>query len=186
MNFAGGTRVDAFVYSPQLTKYAGTTYSGLMHVTDWLPTMMTWASLKFTAEPGYELDGFDQSEAMRLGEKYNARENLVYNMYSNVDEEDFDIYSNANVAVRNKQYKLIHSYVDNYCSEWYTASEVADSDDNLAYDGINRCGQEQSMEGTYVTMMFDLVNDPYETTDLFNNTAYASVKVCGNIYPQFW
>lgn len=170
--------MDAFVYSNKLSKYAGTTYSGLMHVSDWFPTMLSMAGIKYTASSGMELDGVDQSDAMKLGDKYNARETMVYNMYLNVDDEDFDIYSNANVAVRNKQYKLIHAYVNNYCADWYTATELADSDDAVEYNGVNYCGQVQAMNGTFSTMLFDLLNDPYETNDLFSNSAYSSIKVC--------
>lgn len=177
--------MDAFIYSNKLSKYSGTTYSGLMHVTDWFPTMLTMANIKFTPSAGMELDGVDQSDAMKLGDKYNARETMVYNMYMNVDDEDFDIYTNSNVAVRNKQFKLIHAYTDNYCADWYTVSEESDNDDNVAYNGYNYCGQTQSLEGNYVTMLFDLVNDPYETTDLFSDSAYASVKVCGLIFDLY-
>jgi arylsulfatase B len=39
--FEGGTKVDAFIYSPLLpSDVVGTVYSNLFHVTDWFPTLL--------------------------------------------------------------------------------------------------------------------------------------------------
>jgi len=112
--YEGGVRVNAFIYSPLLSKYAGTIYSGLFHVSDWFPTLLGFGDISFTAKSDKTLDGIDQSTAMTVG--YNMpddypREYLLYNMYTNVStQSQFDIYNNSPVAIRNTRYKLLHAY----------------------------------------------------------------------------
>ena len=56
----GGTKVDAFVYSPLLeARSKGASYPNLMHVTDWFPTIvdMAGAGGRYASRVGYELDG---------------------------------------------------------------------------------------------------------------------------------
>jgi len=63
--FEGGTKVDAFISSPLLNAYAGTTYNGLMHITDWFPTILELSGVDYVAKNGYELDGVSQVKAMK-------------------------------------------------------------------------------------------------------------------------
>lgn len=60
--FEGGTRVDAFIYSPLLpSTVTGSSYSGLMHVSDWFPTILDLAGVTtFKSKKGYEMDGISQ------------------------------------------------------------------------------------------------------------------------------
>ncbi len=187
-------------------------------------------------------DGYDQSEAMANPNSTSPRQYLLYNLYNNVSSENFDVYKNAPVAMRNAQYKLIHAYTGNPGSKWYKAegelqravvvccmqfvlyvvlikiciddiyveveidgvvyicvqfqeaisdqvrdfstfitctfflstATVGNDDDISTYTS---CSQASSLIGVYETMLFDLVNDPYETTDLFADETYADVKV---------
>ena len=57
----------AFIYGPAVPESArGTTYNGLMHITDWLPTLMHVVTDNSWTGPrsGYKLDGKDQWDAM--------------------------------------------------------------------------------------------------------------------------
>ncbi|CAM9787282.1 unnamed protein product [Hapterophycus canaliculatus] len=49
-NWEGGTKVPAFVYSPSHIPHElwGTEYEGLMHVTDWLPTLAAAAGIELS------------------------------------------------------------------------------------------------------------------------------------------
>ncbi|CAN0131383.1 unnamed protein product [Scytosiphon promiscuus] len=62
-NWEGGTRVPAFVYSrshiPE--ELWGTEYEGLMHVTDWLPTLAAAAGIELSGSRG-DLDGVNHWE----------------------------------------------------------------------------------------------------------------------------
>ena len=51
---------------------------------------------------------------------------------------------------------------------WYTSAEVFLNDDDLTMFGT--CTQSQSWVGDYTYYLFDLENDPYETTNLYDTT----------------
>ena len=45
LGWNGGVKATAFIHSNLLSSSVrGTTYTGLMHVTDWLPTLMNVAT----------------------------------------------------------------------------------------------------------------------------------------------
>ena len=57
--------VESFIYSPILPESVrGGRYEGLYHVSDWFPTILGMVNVKFTPKTGFELDGFDQYEAL--------------------------------------------------------------------------------------------------------------------------
>jgi hypothetical protein len=57
----GGVKVDSFIYSPLLSSSVqGTDYTGIMHVTDWFPTMLELADISYIPTHGYYLDGVSQ------------------------------------------------------------------------------------------------------------------------------
>jgi len=62
--YEGGVRGTAFVWSEALFgRYPqGRIYNGLSHITDWLPTMLSWTNTTTPSPlPGFELHGFDLS-----------------------------------------------------------------------------------------------------------------------------
>ena len=103
--FEGGVKVDSFVYSsssvlvPESAR--GSSYDGIMHVSDWFPTLLDLAGLAADFQPasGFELDGYSQAAAIVNNNNNgdNPREFLLYNMYYNVDKEDFNTNENAPV-----------------------------------------------------------------------------------------
>lgn len=118
---SGGVRVDSFLYSPLIpSSLQGTSYDGIMHVSDWFPTVLDLAGVHYKAKEGYELDGVNQKDGWVKGSDYNRREYLLYNIYYNVHGEKFSVDSNAPLAIRNSQYKLIHAFSDTgTTSGWY-------------------------------------------------------------------
>ena len=60
--FSGGIRGAAFVTSPLLTQ-TGVEYTGLLHLSDWMATLVNLAGGDVT---DLDLDGFDVWEAIRL------------------------------------------------------------------------------------------------------------------------
>ena len=171
--FDGGLRVDSFIYSSGLIadEYVGTTYSNLMHVSDWFPTILSLAGISYTAPSGYELDGYDHSDAI-FGDADAPRSLLLYNIYYNfTDGEDYDDFSsNIVFAIRNKKYKLVHAYDDAY--HVYDYEDELDADDLL--ETSDGCGF--SAAGTYTKYLFDMENDPYETTNLYGDDTYSEVS----------
>ena len=172
--YEGGTKVDAFIQSPLIPKKLhGTTYEGLMHVSDWFPTILDLAGIDYTPDDDYKLDGVSQKIGFKYGESSNPREYMLYNYYTNVDaRSDFNLNMNAPAAIRDQQFKLIHAFTDNSLSDWYDSDDR--NDDDAAIDESGTCSQSDAMSGTYTKYFFDLKNDPYETTNLYDDDDYQS------------
>eukprot|EP01034_Spumella_vulgaris_P027418 gene27418-34131_t len=174
--FEGGTKVDAFVYSPLLPAAAvGTSYAGLMHVSDWLPTLLGLAGVSFSARDGYALDGVDQSAAIQSANlKSSPREFLLYNAYTNVQDRNFDLNVNGSVAVRNGRYKLMHGYSGGASAMWFEGNLL---NDGAEYDaGDTSCSQLQALDGTFGRFLFDLWEDPSELRNLYGSESLADVQ----------
>ena len=56
--YEGGVRVPAFIHSPKYVKNPGRIYDNLVHITDWLPTIMHLINF----EDFSSIDGIDQYE----------------------------------------------------------------------------------------------------------------------------
>jgi arylsulfatase A-like enzyme len=172
--FEGGTKVDAFVYSPLLaSSQQGTQFNGLMHVSDWFPTILEMTGVPYTPRSGYELDGVSQLQAWSTG--VPARTEMLYNSVHNVKNKGFDMMTNGWFAVRNEQYKLAHYFNSAYYAQWYDpATQNADDGES----NISECAATSSyaFDGDFTYALFDLVNDPYEKVNLYDDAKYASVK----------
>jgi arylsulfatase A-like enzyme len=162
--FEGGIKVDSFIYSPLLSN-TGTTYSGLMHISDWFPSILALSQITYTPSSGYELDGVSQIDGWKG--KSTPRTTMLYNMYTNISDYNFNIWTNGSFAVRDARFKLMHTYDDKNYGAWYTSDELLEDDDDLDTD--NRCAQ-QFLKGKFTYWLFDLQNDPYETTNLYTST----------------
>ena len=104
----GGVRVPAFVHSPLLPEAAlGTEFSGLFHITDWIPTLVGGLLNRtdlLEALPTGGLDGVDQWAALK-GERANAhpRQEVLLNI------DNFNMTSMLyHAAIRVGKWKLVH------------------------------------------------------------------------------
>jgi len=185
--FEGGTKVDAFVYSPLFAdEVHGSEYNGLFHVTDWFPTILGMAGVEYTPEEGYELSGYDQSSSMAsLKDNDSPRTSMLYNYYYNPADPNVatkNFWTSVPCAVRNGQYKLMHTYdASDFSGQWYDASSAEEDDDkNLElYQG---CTQETSQSGAFTYYLFDLENDPNETTNLYDSDDKDITTVKNKLY----
>jgi arylsulfatase A-like enzyme len=170
--FEGGIKVDSFIYSPKL-KSGGTTYDGLMHVSDWFPTMLALAGITYTPDSEHSLDGVNQVDGW-LNVR-TPRDTLLYNYYTALTDYSFNIWYNGTFAVRDERFKLMHTYDDSLYGAWYNPTDIVDTDEELTED--NRCAQ-QFLSGDFTYWLFDLQEDPYETTNLYDSTdeIYTSAK----------
>ena len=166
--FEGGTKVDSFLYSKDLIDEAkqGTFYENLMHITDWFPTILSLADISYEAPDDYALDGYDQSAAI-FDDGDVPRDALVYNMYYNVSSaKDFDdFYTNVQFAVRIGDYKLIHAYSNSY--QVYDYDDIISQDDGFSDETAGEC--DWQFKGSYTKYLFNIKDDPYETTDLYDD-----------------
>lgn len=172
--FEGGTKVDAFIYSEAIDPvYRNQNFSDLMHVSDLFPTILDLVGIDYTSTS--KLDGISHATSMLSNSSTAARTEMLYNAYYNADNEFFVITENATIAVRGSRYKLMHAFVDNSYSGWTSPyAELEDDDGVLTPRG---CNQEGALTGTFVKMLFDLQEDPYETNNLYDNDDYSLIKV---------
>jgi arylsulfatase B/arylsulfatase I/J len=78
--YEGGVKVDSFLYNAKLPKgVEGSTYSGLMHVSDWFPTILDLAGIHYKPDDDYKLDGVSQKIGFKYGESSNPRDFMLYN-----------------------------------------------------------------------------------------------------------
>jgi len=174
--FEGGIKVDSFIYSPLLGD-GGTIYNGLMHVSDWFPTILALTGVSYVAEDGYEFDGVNQLDGW-MGNG-NPRSALLYNMYQSIADYNFDIWTNGSFAVRDGRYKLMHTYDDPLYGDWYSVDSVIEDDDEL--DSSDRCAQ-QFVKGKFTYWFFDLLEDPYETSNLYSSTNQLHTMAKAKLY----
>lgn len=128
-------------------------------------------------EEGYELDGVNHV-GFWFGtepEGTNARDYILYNYFYNVKDYFFDMWKNGSFAVRNSKYKLMHTHDSTTYGNWFAYDDKIDNDDSLAE---SFCSQSLAMTGDFTYFLFDLENDPYETTNIydFGSTATEDAK----------
>ena len=129
--FEGGTKVESFVYSPLFSsKVQGSTYSNVFHVSDWFPTILDMASVKYSPKSKYALDGVSHYDAMVDG-KDAPRDYMLYNYYYDASDSKKDLWSGQAMAIRNDRYKLMHTYESPSAAAWYSASEAMKYDDDF-------------------------------------------------------
>ena len=80
--FEGGTRVPTFVLGPpHLLPGTGLVSTALLHISDWMPTLLKVAGYQGDPSRDLQLDGVDQSEALLTGQ--SVRQEMVYNLKNN-------------------------------------------------------------------------------------------------------
>jgi arylsulfatase A-like enzyme len=193
--FEGGSKVDAFIYSPTLlAEESSTLYSNLFHVSDWFPTILDMAGISYESADGYALDGVSHYAALTGDSSDAPRTTMLYNAYAKVLGTDgnysWDLENGAQFAIRGAQYKLVHTYNGS------TLVQLIENDEELSDDAtitVNQdCKQGDIPVGSYQVCsfvaqllivvsliyvffglqqyLFDLINDPYETTNLIDAT----------------
>ena len=135
--FEGGIKVDSFIYSSKLMS-GGSVYTGLMHISDWFPTILALAGIVYEADADHPLDGVNQIDGWL--EKSTPRDSILYNMYVALTDYDFDIWYNGSFAVRDSRFKLMHTYNDTDYGAWYSPDTLIDTDEDL--DSDSRCAQQ--------------------------------------------
>ena len=115
----GGVKATAIVHSTLLSsKMKGKTYDGLMHVTDWYPTLMNIATdgkWGGQAQSGLALDGVDMFKSLTKG-KDSPREEIIH------------YHDGTSSVIQQGDYKLYTKYdEESVTSVLYTFKEDEDS-----------------------------------------------------------
>lgn len=169
--FEGGVRVHGFLYSRQLlhTHLAGTEFKGLMHISDWLPTILS--AIGHSGSIPKDIDGIDQWAAIQ-GTVSAPREILMHNYdawttKTNGTEEFLAPLAGARGAVRVGHMKLI---ANEYALPWYSPRQVdvENEEDTSEEDFMYLQDCEHTPNDGINTFLFNITEDPNETTDLKN------------------
>jgi hypothetical protein len=191
----GGSKANSWAHSPLLPT-TGVEIDGLMHVTDWVPTLVELAGGS-VSDP--DLDGYSQVD-MILNGGPSKRPNMMYNM----DREfEFGLPIFGEIAARNTQYKLIWGFpgqgdgwgydgvdfiynIDSYIEAAEIYINQTYSTDRRRGGPYERTKEQSSIINGYVNsvhvtddemkagtghmLLFDLINDPEERNDLIDST----------------
>lgn len=161
--FEGGLRVPAFVSSPLLpADSTGNTYSGLMHVSDWLPTIMHLARI----ETPSDIDGVNQWHAIAAAStgvnKKSPRSEILHNVdywrYPSVDS--LQKMSNPRAAIRSSDMKLIVHHWD--MPKYVCPADTLDD----GIDGLDDCAEPPGDD--LENFLFNITADPTEEVNLFS------------------
>ena len=156
----GGLKGVGFVHSP-LIEHRGTVNSGLIHISDWFPTILELAGGNTT---GLNLDGFDVWKTIINGEP-SPRQEIILNINPQAEKRGFRLNisnfdNRVQAAIRVGNWKLITgmpSYSDK-SSSWIAAPE--DTDIHSIYE------TDPKLKNIW---LFDISSDPLEKTDLFES-----------------
>ena len=152
--FEGGVRAAAFLWGPMLpAAVQGTTYTGMLHLADWLPTLMHVATDgKWTPDSlPNPIDGHDAWDAITTG-RASPRTELLHNYAAS-----------GTSALRMGEYKIITGQKD---AEWTPVPDslwVAMANSSRALSAtVRNC----NCAGNRCNYLFHIASDPTETTNL--------------------
>jgi len=138
----GGTRVHSFVHYQQLPQTAkGGVYKGLMHISDWLPTLLSATGIGYNSSSDGHLDGVDQWDNIRELNRTSPRTSLIYNIdrWETITDNDTGLQHlspmhNIRAAGQRNGFKLI---MNEYGTDWYSPHKNYSSVD--LNGGIQNC-----------------------------------------------
>ena len=169
--YEGGVKVESFIYSPLFTtKIQGMTYNGLFHVTDWFPTILSIVGItNYNPPTGYEINGINQFKSITSGSTSTPRSHVLIQYDFNPDNDFENYWESTPIAIRNSQYKLVHTYESTSFSGWYETLSVVTTEADLKTPAI--CTTKTAVsDGRFTYYLFDLINDPNETTNLYDSS----------------
>ena len=118
--FEGGAKVPGFVLdmSGNYTMGDGAEMNHMMHISDWMPTFLSWAGAKDSYKD-LSLDGMDQTRALKKDKK--VRDEVLIELFTEKESHD-KTYS---AGYRKGNYKFIQGNIKD--PNWYSEPTV----DNL-------------------------------------------------------
>ncbi|CBJ27859.1 Formylglycine-dependent sulfatase, C-terminal fragment Formylglycine-dependent sulfatase, N-terminal [Ectocarpus siliculosus] len=171
--FQGGVRVPAFVYSKSTElipeEARGTTYSGMMHSTDWTQTLGRVVPGLPLAGMGKELSGFDQWDAIvgrRSAEEGPVRTDMVLGRNSfTFDTDTAEMVKRASPwgAYIHDGWKLI---LQESCVLWETSKGSYPDPDTVECSPNDECTCISLCDGPVYDFLFHIDADPLETGEL--------------------
>lgn len=198
MPWEGGVRVPTFALDFRNNESRriprGKIWSGLSHVSDWMPTVAAFAGIAKDVIPD-DLDGHDLSDALQ--HQTSPRNECLLEMYYGLSKGE-SLFPEDLVSIRADQWKLIqhkgglrdsnwyferrdghdrmnssdtslvtyvsNAFLDTFESLWETESRFDTIRDLAVHLGVHAWFRSASVHPE--TMLFDVVSDPEERYDV--------------------
>jgi len=166
--FEGGIRVPAFIHSPLLSsEVRGNTFTGLMDVCDWAPTLILGASsLTLDGDRASQFDGFNLWDSLNKAGGVSPRNEVLLNIdyVSRTGGEDAvknldDVWMGLIMELHGRQYKVLMQQFD------YTY-----------YSPSSNSPWGHQVQANYSDYLFDLTGDPYERHNLLEHYKTSGAK----------
>lgn len=182
--FEGGVRVHGFVHGSMIPlKVRGESYEGMMHISDWVPTILSALNVSELPE---DLDGIDQWKALTTLKDYPAyspRKELLYNIdpyYSEVvslpDGSMTTMLQRGKprAAIRVGDWKLL---LNEYCVSYFNPLENLERPEGCGQDSCATPGNNVNS----TNFLFNLIDDPYEETNVIDDYPAIAMKLMDRI-----
>eukprot|EP01083_Nonionella_stella_P144709 452297_1 len=162
----GGTRVTAWIWTtpdiiPRTMPTIGRNYSQLMHLVDWMPTILEATGVNHSFPSGLELDGVSHWKGLSNGNNYqdpyfHFRNDIYYGLDSGA----------KNVGYRYEWYKIFNASGGNP-SSWSPKNDASNTDSMFdiwsVYDPYGISSNDGSIP------LYNLSNDYAERYDVSNS-----------------
>ena len=154
----GGCRVPGFIYNAGRT---GRT-DEVIHISDWLPTIVAGLAGGGDTELPANLDGLNQIEMLSSPEGLSVRDEVLYEMVNFEDTEYFYTFPGLGIF--------------NFTGAFGTALRYKEWKILLGCSTMVGCAQNtNTTESPDQVMLFNLADDPYETKNLADDPLYVDV-----------
>ena len=180
--FEGGIRVNAFIHSPLIaTEVRGTTYHGLVHVSDWMPTIL-YGMLHVAPDAlPTDLDGIDQWKHMISPEIFAPDAYPRQEVLHNIDLWSLDTsFKNVSLletpvaALRMGDWKLV---MGQDASGWYQPHQGGCAGGQgycpPTYESTDDCNYRYHQ----MTYLFNITEDPMESVNLAHTHSEVASKM---------
>ena len=183
--FEGGVRSSSFIWGRDLpTAARGSTYDGLMHVTDMLPTLLSVATAgSWKPAAGQTLDGVDQYAALVSGGAVPSPRMsavLIYNAADRGTALRWDTVGDVSQGEAGHKYKLILNHPTRQAL-WYPPPGASARHRRMQGGGEAHGGSNCTGAGAdeRCAWLFDLAVDADERTNLYEARAAVVADMVG-------
>ena len=149
------------------TEVQGSSYEGMMHISDWMPTILSAAGVTDLPEG---IDGIDHWDALTTVDAQSPRTEFLYNIdpyYSTmVHMDDGSINTmltrvKPRAALRVGDWKLL---LNEYCVSYFNPLEDLGRPEGCGQDSCATPG----IDVNSTNFLFNLITDPYEETNVID------------------
>lgn len=196
--FEGGVRVHGWLHGPNLNAVAGTTYSGIFHVSDWLPTITSLVKShvtkivsenpdrrrEFLQQEEFslpnDLDGVNQWDYISTASTHSfPRTELILNIdrwATSTDNLAIHPLNFTRGALIVGDWKFI---ANEYEMSWYSPQHLDSSESRRLSNSSSKISDCGYSGGTINSYLFNLTADPREENNLVDQEPEVASQLRG-------